>query len=134
MMWIVWVIGAVWMVGCMALIWEARRTPITPSDYANEPRIGTGSEKAEQHTVRTDTNIARTADSERKEAAIENVWKNWNRGIATRAYTAPKKATRMYPAAYVRRLHARIANLQAKLQAAEAGKGIGFYNGRTDNE
>jgi hypothetical protein len=38
---IVWVIGAVWMVGCMALIWEARRTPITPSDYANEPRTVT---------------------------------------------------------------------------------------------
>ena len=127
MMWIVWVIGAVWMVGCMVLIWEARRTPITPSDYANEPRTGNGSEKAEQHTVRTDTNIARTADSEYKED-------NWNRGIAMRAYAAPKKATRMYPAAYVRRLHARIANLQAKLQAAEAGKGIGFYNGRTDNE
>ena len=64
MMWIVWVIGAVWMVGCMALIWEARRTPITPSDYTNEPRADIGSRKAEQHTVYTDTIVSPSADSE----------------------------------------------------------------------
>ena len=78
MMWIVWVIGAVWMVGCMALIWEARRTPITPSDYANEPRADIGSRKAEQHTVYTDTIVSPSADSEyvdseRKEDNLDDI-------------------------------------------------------------
>ena len=126
MMWIVWVIGAVWMVGCMALIWEARRTPITPSDYANEPRNRNGSEKAEQqYTVRTDTNIARTADSEYKEeqerlireaveAFVDDDWQ-YQEYLKTQGKSISQKESQ--------------AN-----QAAEAGKGIGFYNGRTDNE
>ena len=140
---IVWVIGAVWMVGCMVLIWEARRTPITPSDYTNEPRARNGSEKAEQHTVRTDTNIARTADSEYKED-------NWNRGIPNCTGT---EATTMRTDSEYKEEQERLIReaVEAFVDAdwqyqewlktqgesvsqKESPKGIGFYNGRTDNE
>jgi hypothetical protein len=141
---IVWVIGAVWMVGCMALIWEARRTPITPSDYANEPRNRNGSEKAEQqYTVRTDTNIARTADSEYKED-------NWNRGIpnctGTEATTMRTDSERKEEQERLIReaveafvdadwQYQEWLKTQGELQSQkESPKGIGFYNGRTDNE
>ena len=120
---IVWVIGAVWMVGCMVLIWEARRTPITPSDYANEPRARNGSEKAEQqYTVRTDTNIARAADSE----YTDSERKEEQERLIREAVEAFVDADWQYQ---------EWLKTQGELQSQkESPKGIGFYNGRTDNE
>ena len=120
---IVWVIGAVWMVGCMVLIWEARRTPITPSDYTNEPRARNGSEKAEQqYTVRTDTNIARAADSE----YADSEYKEEQERLIREAVEAFVDADWQY--------QEWLKTQGESVSQKESPKGIGFYNGRTDNE
>ena len=120
---IVWVIGAVWMVGCMVLIWEARRTPITPSDYANEPRNRNGSEKAEQqYTVHTDTNIARAADSE----YADSEYKEEQERLIREAVEAFVDADWQY--------QEWLKTQGESVSQKESPKGIGFYNGRTDNE